>query len=110
LDQAFGFCQQAWGMRGLCVAFSLRSGPLLLTSLIELGRTGRMLTPGRIETAAYALVLLAALARVLTVGFIPAAQFGGVHAAATLWSLAFLLYLWRYSPYLWYARVDGKEG
>jgi uncharacterized protein involved in response to NO len=33
-----------------------------------------------------------------------------VHAAATLWSIAFLLYLWRYAPYLWYARVDGKEG
>jgi len=75
-----------------------------------LGHTGRMLIAGRIETAAYALVLIAALVRVLTVGFFPAAQFGGVHAAATLWSIAFLLYLWRYAPYLWYARVDGKEG
>ena len=47
--------------------------------------------------------------RVVTVAVIPAAQFGGVHAAATLWSLAFLLYLWRYTPFLLRARVDGGD-
>ena len=75
-----------------------------------LGHTGRMLVAGGIETAVYALVLIAALVRVVTVALIPAAQFGGVHAAATLWSLAFVLYLWRYAPFLIRARVDGKEG
>ncbi|ENO89956.1 NnrS family protein [Thauera linaloolentis] len=75
-----------------------------------LGHTGRMLVAGPIETAAYALVQLAALARVLTVAVIPAAAIGGIHAAATLWSLGFLLYLWRYTPFLLKARVDGKEG
>jgi uncharacterized protein involved in response to NO len=75
-----------------------------------LGHTGRMLIAGGIETAAYALVLIAALVRVLTVGFLPVAQLGGVHAAATLWSIAFLLYVWRYAPFLLRARVDGKEG
>jgi uncharacterized protein involved in response to NO len=105
----FGVLPRSAGIHALAIG---ATGGLIIGMMTRtaLGHTGRMLTAGRIETAAYALVLLAALARVLTVGFIPAAQFGGVHAAATLWSLAFLLYLWRYSPYLWYARVDGKEG
>lgn len=75
-----------------------------------LGHTGRMLEAGGAETAAYVLVLLAALVRVVTVTLIPAAHIGGVHAAATLWTVAFALYLWRYTPFLVRARVDGKEG
>ncbi|HAY10254.1 MAG TPA: short-chain dehydrogenase, partial [Thauera sp.] len=71
---------------------------------------GRMLVAGPVETAAYALVLLAALVRVLSVALFPAALVGGVHAAATLWALGFALYLWRYAPFLLKARVDGKEG
>lgn len=105
----FGVLPRSAGIHALAIG---ATGGLIIGMMTRTAprHTGRMLTAGRIETAAYALVLFAALARVLTVGFIPAAQFGGVHAAATLWSLAFLLYLWRYSPYLWYARVDGKEG
>ncbi|CAH1749058.1 NnrS protein involved in response to NO [Thauera humireducens] len=75
-----------------------------------LGHTGRMLVAGSIETAAYVLVQLAVLIRVLTVVAIPAAAVGGIHAAATVWSLGFLLYLWRYTPFLLRARVDGKAG
>ncbi|MDI3489467.1 MAG: uncharacterized protein PWP11_744 [Thauera sp.] len=75
-----------------------------------LGHTGRMLVAGPMETAAYVLVQLAVLIRVLTVVAIPAAAVGGIHAAATVWSLGFLVYLWRYTPFLLRARVDGKEG
>ncbi|NMG48613.1 NnrS family protein [Azoarcus communis] len=75
-----------------------------------LGHTGRMLVAGRLEAIAYALVQLAAVARVLTLVAIPAAVVGGIHLAATAWTLAFALYLWRYTPYLLYARVDGKAG
>jgi uncharacterized protein involved in response to NO len=105
----FGVLPRSAGIHALAIG---ATGGLIIGMITRtaLGHTGRMLTAGRIETAAYALVLLAALVRVLTVAFIPAAQLGGVHAAATLWSIAFLLYLWRYAPYLWYARVDGKEG
>ena len=75
-----------------------------------LGHTGRMLMAGRIETVAYVLVQLAAVTRVLTVVAIPTAMLAGVHAAATLWTLGFVLYLWRYTPFLLRARVDGKAG
>ncbi len=75
-----------------------------------LGHTGRMLVAGPVETAAYTLVQVAVLARVLTVAAIPAATLGGVHLAATAWSLAFVLYAWKYLPFLLRARTDGKAG
>ena len=30
--------------------------------------------------------------------------------AAACWSLAFVLFLLVYAPYLWQSRLDGKEG
>jgi uncharacterized protein involved in response to NO len=75
-----------------------------------LGHTGRMLVVGRIESTAYVLVQLAAMARVVTLAAIPAAATVGIHFAATAWTIAFLLYLWRYLPFLLRARVDGQPG
>jgi len=75
-----------------------------------LGHTGRWLVAGSVEISAYTLVQLAALTRVLTIAALPAAATGGVHLAASLWSLAFLLYFWRYWPFLSRARLDGKPG
>ncbi|MCK2087617.1 NnrS family protein [Thauera aromatica] len=105
----FGVLPRSAGIHALAVG---ATGGLIIGMITRtaLGHTGRMLVAGPMETAAYALVLLAALVRVLTVALIPAAQVGGVHAAATLWSLGFLVYLWRYGPFLLRARVDGKAG
>ncbi len=75
-----------------------------------LGHTGRLLIAGRLETVAYTLVQFAALARVVTVTALPAAAQSGIHLAATAWSVAFLIYLWRYGPWLLRARVDGQPG
>ena len=75
-----------------------------------LGHTGRRLIAGRIETAAYALVQLAALVRVVTIVVVPSAAMLGVHVAGTAWTAAFVLYLWRYLPYLLRPRVDGQPG
>lgn len=105
----FGVLPRSAGIHALAIG---ATGGLIIGMITRtaLGHTGRMLVAGPMETAAYALVLLAALVRVLTVALIPAAQAGGVHAAATLWSLGFLVYLWRYGPFLLRARVDGKAG
>jgi uncharacterized protein involved in response to NO len=81
-----------------------------MTTRTALGHTGRMLVAGRIETLAYALVQLAALVRVLTLTAIPSAAMVGIHIAAAAWSSAFLLYLWRYLPFLMRPRVDGQPG
>ncbi|KAB8058855.1 NnrS family protein [Janthinobacterium sp. FT14W] len=75
-----------------------------------LGHTGRPLKAGRAEAAMYWLIQLGALARLLAaIG--PASLVPPFLLAAGLcWTLAFILYALVYAPYLWRARVDGREG
>ncbi len=75
-----------------------------------LGHTGRMLVAGKVETGAYCLVQLAAVARVLSLVAFPGLVIYGIHLAATLWTLAFALYFVRYLPWLIRARPDGRAG
>jgi uncharacterized protein involved in response to NO len=104
-----GWLPRSAGVHALTIG---ATGGLIIGMITRtaLGHTGRMLIAGRIETAAYALVQLAAVVRVLTVAAIPVASASGIHTAATLWALAFLLYLWRYAPYLTRPRIDGQPG
>jgi uncharacterized protein involved in response to NO len=75
-----------------------------------LGHTGRPLRVGRIEIAAYVLVHLAALTRVLA-GIVPAEAYTTlVWASGHLWAIAFLLYFVLYLPRLIRPRIDGKPG
>ncbi len=106
---AWGALPRSAGVHALAIG---ATGGLIIGMVTRtaLGHTGRPLAAGRVETAAYVLVQVAALARVLTVAFVPAAVLGGVHAAATAWALAFVLYLWRYAPFLTRPRADGKPG
>jgi len=75
-----------------------------------LGHTGRMILPTRIETFAYLFVQLAAIARVITLLAGPGPSLAGIHVAAGCWTLAFLLYLWRYTPFLFRPCIDGQPG
>ena len=75
-----------------------------------LGHTGRPLRAGKVETGAYLAMLLAALVRVLLPILLPQALLLSVQLSALLWSLAFLLYLWRYTPMLLRTRLDGQPG
>jgi uncharacterized protein involved in response to NO len=75
-----------------------------------LGHTGRALKAHGGEVAMYALIQIGAVAR-----FAAAIDISGVRNLALLvtaacWSAAFLLYLLVYGPYLFQARVDGREG
>jgi uncharacterized protein involved in response to NO len=105
----WGLVPRSAGVHALAIG---ATGGLIIGMITRtaLGHTGRMLVTGRVEVIAYALVQVAAVARVLTVAAIPAALLGGIHLAATAWTLAFALYLWRYTPFLFYSRVDGKAG
>jgi uncharacterized protein involved in response to NO len=89
------------GMSGLILGMITRTA---------LGHTGRMLRAGRAESAMYLLLQAGALAR-LCANIVPA----GIRdflllGSALAWSLAFLLYLFVYAPYLSQARIDGREG
>jgi uncharacterized protein involved in response to NO len=75
-----------------------------------LGHTGRALKAGAAETAMYWLIQLGALARVFAAVGPAAAREASLVAAALAWLLAFGLYVIVYGPFLWQARIDGKEG
>jgi len=74
------------------------------------GHTGRPLTADAPEIAIYALIMLAALLRVLMPLLVPSLYVSGLVASAAAWSAAFLIYLWQYTPWLVSARPDGKDG
>jgi uncharacterized protein involved in response to NO len=75
-----------------------------------LGHTGRALKAGPAETAIYVLIEGGAVARVAA-GVGPAAiRNSALLVASICWSAAFLLYVAIYAPYLFRARVDGREG
>ncbi len=77
---------------------------------VALGHTGRVLTAPRGMAAAFALVTLAAVVRVLAAIVAPAHYLRALEATAVLWALAFALYVARYAAILWSPRVDGKPG
>lgn len=88
-------------MGGLMVAMMMRSA---------LGHTGRTLTAGFADITVFALVQLAAIGRVLS-GFIrPELYEGVVILSGMLWSLAFVVFLFRYCSILTRPRVDGSSG
>ncbi|WP_426211242.1 NnrS family protein [Massilia sp. TWP1-3-3] len=75
-----------------------------------LGHTGRKMVAGKAETAMYVLIQAGAFLRV-GAGMAPLAWRAGLLiAAGACWSMSFALFLLVYAPYLWRARVDGKEG
>ena len=86
---------------------SITLGMMTRTSL---GHTGRVLKATWVETTAYLGITLAALVRVAVPLLMPAGLRHAAALSAALWAVAFVLFLWRYAPFLMHARVDGKPG
>lgn len=80
---------------------------LAMIARVTLGHTGRPLQLPAGMVWAFMLFNLAAVARVFLSSVWPV---GGLWLAASCWSLAFALYVWRYAPMLVRARVDGHPG
>ena len=74
------------------------------------GHTGRPLLASRPEVVAYALVMAAAMLRVFAPLLVPGWLAASLTAAALLWSVAFLVYIWVFTPWLMQTRLDGKDG
>lgn len=74
------------------------------------GHTGRPIQVSVMEVAAYLLVMLAAVLRVFLPLIAPELHVVSLISAATAWSLAFLIYLWVFTPWLMSTRLDGKDG
>jgi uncharacterized protein involved in response to NO len=74
------------------------------------GHTGRPLQASKAEVLAYALVMTAAVLRVLLPLAAPQLLMLSLIGAALAWCAAFVIYLWVFSPWLFSTRLDGKDG
>lgn len=74
------------------------------------GHTGRPLQASRGEAIAYALVLIATVLRAALPAHFPALYPRALEISATLWAVAFAIYLVIYTPWLLQSRLDGKDG
>lgn len=74
------------------------------------GHTGRPLKVSNAEVWAYALVMAAAVLRVLLPILAPQWFVQALLGAALAWSAAFAIYLVIYTPWLMSTRLDGKDG
>ncbi|MFV2051574.1 NnrS family protein [Aliiroseovarius sp. YM-037] len=73
-----------------------------------MGHTGRDLTAGGLLTAAFALLITAALIRSLA-GTITIAGLSGITLSATLWAIAFGVFVFRVGPWLLTSRVARRQ-
>lgn len=75
-----------------------------------LGHTGRVLKASGMDMAAFLLLQLAAILRVLGGLMTADSSFLMIVTSGTLWVLAFGIFLYRYLPMLMQARIDGRPG
>ena len=105
----FGLVSNSAGVHALAVG---ATGGLIIGMVTRTarGHTGRPLQVARAEVLAYALVMTAALLRVVLPLLAPSLYVVALLAASVAWSAAFLIYLWIYTPWLLRTRLDGKDG
>lgn len=82
---------------------------LAVMSRAALGHSGRPLVVSPLIVAAYVLVSLGALLRVVA-PVVPDAQMALTHAGGSFWALAWGLFVWVYFPILTRPRADGRPG
>jgi len=78
-------------------------------SRVALGHTGRPLALPSGMVIAFGFVIAAALLRLLAAGGVVGWESGVLLSGAT-WSVALLIFLWRYTPILLRPRADGRAG
>ena len=106
---AMGWVAGSAGLHALAVG---ATGGLIIGMMTRTarGHTGRLLKASKAELAAYVLVLLAAMLRVIVPMASEALLVPAYLGAATAWSMAFAIYLWVYTPWLTQTRLDGRDG
>ena len=75
---------------------------------ISKGHTGRNVVFEHVDKAVLWIMIAGLIARVVAPQIHPAGYMMWLHLAATCWLLGFVILLWRYLPFLFAPRVDGK--
>lgn len=101
---------QGWGMRAAWPAhmIGMAGFSVLIIGMVTrtaLGHLGRALRTDRSMVLAYVLVITATALRLLALLSTSLAM-GALHASASAWVLAFVLYLWRFFPMMIRPRAD----
>lgn len=104
---ALGVVQFSVALHAL-TAGAIGSMTLGMMARVALGHTGRDLKANRLTVAAFVLMQLAVLLRVLGVLLWPDGQGVLIAGSASLWAACFGLYLAVYIPILWQPRPDGR--
>ncbi len=113
---AFGLALKAFGDPLGLARHALLAGALGLATLgmmarVSLGHSGRVVYPApRGTLAAFLLLALGALLRVIAPLVWPSSMAWAMPLSALAWTLAFVVFLAVYAPMLWRPRVDGKPG
>lgn len=106
---AIGIVPRSAGIHAL--AFGALSGLIAgMMTRTALGHTGRLIQAGWIEVAMFVLIPMAAILRIMPMLWPSLSYAPSMITAAVCWSLAFVLYLLKYTPYLTRARADGRPG
>jgi uncharacterized protein involved in response to NO len=77
---------------------------------VSLGHTGRTIQAQRPLVVGFVLINAAAMIRVVVAGLAMNHYVAAVIAAGVLWGLAFLIFMFLFTPVLLAPRVDGKPG
>ncbi|MDH5711721.1 MAG: NnrS family protein [Gammaproteobacteria bacterium] len=94
-----------------CITVGAIGGMILaMISRVTLGHTGRPLTPPKLMSLAYALILISAIVRVILPGWLPDLAQLGIALAGVLWLGAYGIFLFFYAPMLVTTRADGNPG
>lgn len=113
---ALGFGLKALGDPMGLARHALLAGALGLATFgmmarVSLGHSGRVVYPApRGTLAAFLLLALGAMLRVILPLAWPSSMVWAAPLAALAWALSFIAFLAVYAPMLWRPRVDGKPG
>ncbi|HRE16266.1 MAG TPA: NnrS family protein, partial [Rhodocyclaceae bacterium] len=89
-----------FGVMGLII-------PAMLIRICN-GHTGRKVRFDARDKAVLWLMMAACVLRLLCTQIFPALYPRWIEGSALLWAAAFALLAWRYTPYLWRPRLDGR--
>jgi uncharacterized protein involved in response to NO len=105
----WGLAASAFWLHALTVGVmsTLILGVMTRTAL---SHTGRAMRVGALSTAAYVLLLLAAVTRVFGLEVPGLGYLAVIVLSAAFWSAAFALFVLEYGPMLWLPRADGRPG
>jgi len=109
--ESLGLVQRSMPVHALAVG----AMGLIIAGMITrtaMGHTGRPIIASRLETGFFLLIAFSGLLRVAAASQQPGNSLSNLLllASGMTWAIGFLAYAYRYAPWLWRPRIDGRPG